>query len=116
MRIIPLLATLALLATAPLSAAQSPFQDAARRLDGLWRGDGHVLRVDSRRAQGSIDPDRPFQWQRFLVKQVADDEVVFTIGAELFEARLDSDGLILTSTSFRGERILRRENPPAATP
>lgn len=110
MRIFVVLTMLALLAAAPLAAAQTPFQDAARRLDGMWRGDEHVLRIDSRRAQASIDPDRPFQWQRFLVKQVAaDDEIVFTIGAELFEARLDADSLVLTSTGFQGERILRRD-------
>lgn len=89
-------------------AAASPFVDAAERLDGEWRGDGFVLKVDSHRAQASLDPERPFQWQRFLVREVTDDEVVFAVGAELFEARLDAGMLTLTGTTFRGERVLRQ--------
>ena len=92
---------------AGLSAA-SPFVDAAKRLDGEWRGDGFVLKIDSRRAQASIDPNRPFEWGRFIVKDVREDDVVFTIGAELFEATVDADALRLTGTSFRGEKVLRR--------
>lgn len=89
-------------------AAASPFVEAAERLDGLWRGeDGFVLRVDSQRAQASVDAERPFQWQRFLVKEVEADAIVFSIGAELYEARVDGESLVLSGTSFRGERALR---------
>jgi hypothetical protein len=105
--------SLALVAAAPLLTAASPFADAARRLDGEWRGDGYVLRIDSQRAQASLDPERPFQWQRFIVKEVTDDEIVFSIGAELFEASVDADRLVLTGTSFRGEAEMIRWKPPA---
>jgi hypothetical protein len=46
---------------------------------------------------------------------VSDDKVTFTVGAELYEAKLAADSLTLTSTSFRGERTLKREGP-SATP
>ena len=44
------------------------------------------------------------------------DKVTFTVGAELFEATLDADSLTLTSTSFRGERMLQRAQDAAGTP
>jgi hypothetical protein len=91
------------------SAAASPFSDAAERLDGEWRGEGFVLRVDSRRAQASMALDRPFEWQRFLIKEVREDAIVFSIGPELFEARVEAEILVLTGTSFRGERVLFRD-------
>jgi hypothetical protein len=107
---------LLLAAAAPIAArAASPFVDAAARLNGTWEGDGYVLQVDSQRAQASVDPERPFHWERFLVKDVSDDKVTFTVGAELYEAKLAADSLTLTSTSFRGERTLKREGP-SATP
>ena len=98
-----LLAANALAAT-PLSRSRAaPGRRMARR-------DDFVLRVDAKRAQASIDPDRPFEWQRFLVKEVSEDEIVFTIGAELFEAKLvEADTLILTGTNFRGARVLFRD-------
>ncbi len=88
------------------TAAASPFTDAAARLDGEWLGENFVLRVDARRAQASTDAARPFAWQHFLIKEVTPEEVVFTIGPELFEARFEADALTLTGTSFRGERVL----------
>lgn len=97
-----------LLEASQAAVAASPFADAATYLNGVWEGDGFVLRVDAARAQASIDPERPFHWTRFLVKEVTDDEIVFTIGAELFEARVADDALVLTSTIFRGERVIHR--------
>ena len=67
---------------------RSPFSEAAARLDGDWRGSDFVLRVDARRAQASVDPTRPFEWKRFVVKEVTSEDIVFAVGAELFEARL----------------------------
>lgn len=92
-----------------LSAMATPFSEAADRLNGEWRGADFVLRVDAKRAQASIDPARPFEWERFLIKEVAEGGIVFTVGAELFEARLDAGTLTLTGTSFRGPRVLFRE-------
>jgi hypothetical protein len=55
-----------------------------------------------------MEPDRPFRWQRYRLVEAQGQTAVFVIGAELFEARLDSGEMTLTSTSFRGERILTR--------
>jgi hypothetical protein len=109
MRLAPILFGLAMLA--PTARAISPVDEAARRLDGVWRGDDYALKVDARRAQANIDPEKPFQWQRFQVKEVGDGAIVFSIGAEVFEAKLAGDSLELTGTSFRGERLLTREHP-----
>lgn len=91
----------------PAAAVQS-LAEAARLLDGEWRGESFVLRVDATRAQASIALDRPFEWQRFVVKEIGDDEIVFTIGAELYAATVVDDTLTLTGTSFRGARVLFR--------
>ena len=97
-----------LLLGTPGAWAASPFADAAERLNGEWQSGDFVLRVDAKRAQASTASDRPFEWQRFLVKEVTDGGVVFTIGTELFEATMDADTLVLTGTNFRGERVLFR--------
>jgi hypothetical protein len=96
--------------SAALSPARaSPFSDAADLLNGDWRGADFVLKVDAKRAQASIDPTRPFTWERFLIKEVSGGQIVFAVGAELFEAKLDADMLTLTGTSFRGPRVLLRD-------
>ncbi len=68
-----------------------------------------MLRVDARRAQASLDPDHPFAWQHFLIKEVTSKEVVFSVGPEIYEAQIDGDVLTLSGTSFLGERVLFRE-------
>lgn len=93
----------------PSVAASTPFSDAASALDGVWRGNDFVLRVDARRAQASIDPAHPFAWERFLIKEVTPDEIVFTVGPELYEAEIADDTLTLKGTSFRGARVLFRD-------
>ena len=103
-----LLFTLALFGEVSALAA-TPFSEAAEKLDGEWRGADFVLRVDARRAQASVDPQRPFEWEHFLIKEVSAGEIVFAVGAELFEAKLDANVLTLTGTSFRGARVLFRE-------
>jgi hypothetical protein len=94
---------------ASLAEAASRVDEAARLLDGAWRGEDYALTIDSRRAQANVDPGKPFQWQRFVVKDVDDEAIIFAIGAEIFEARIAGDVLELSSTSFRGERRLTRE-------
>lgn len=102
------LLSVALLALcAPAGAAQS-LAEAARLLNGAWHGDSFVLRIDAERAQASFAPERPFEWQRFIVKSVGAEEIVFSIGAELFQATIGEDTLTLTGTSFRGARVLFR--------
>jgi hypothetical protein len=81
----------------------------AHQLDGTWRGDSYSLRVDVERFQANTDPGRPFQWQRCLIRRVSDGKITFSIDAELFEAAFRDDTLVLTSTNFRGERLLHRD-------
>lgn len=103
------MALLAALIVAPSAAlSASMFSEAADRLNGEWRGSDFVLRVDAKRAQASTAVDRPFEWQRFVVREVAGKAVVFAIGSEIFEAVVDADTLVLTGTDFRGERVLFR--------
>jgi hypothetical protein len=104
-----LLLVVALLAVQERSAAASTLAEAARLLDGEWRGAALVLRIDADRAQASMAPDRPFEWRRFIVKEISGDEVIFAIGAELFTAKVAADTLTLTGTSFRGARVLFRD-------
>jgi hypothetical protein len=107
---------LALLLGIPCAgAAGPPFAEAATQLNGEWRNADFVLKIDTRRAQASVDPSRPFEWRRFLVKDVIDDEIIFTIGADLYEARIEADTLTLTSTMFRGEHVLIR-TPDSESP
>ena len=106
----------ALLAGFAQAAMALSFSEATEQLNGTWRGEEFVLRVDAERAQASVDPARPFAWQRFLVKEVVDWKVTFTVGAELYQAVIGPDGILLTSTSFRGSRVLRREADSAGGP
>lgn len=108
-----LLVSLLLLVALAAPGVASVFSEAAERLNGKWRGEDFVLRVDAKRAQASVDAERPFAWERFLVKEVTSTEVVFTIGSELYQARIEEDTLTLTGTSFRGERVLSRESGEA---
>ena len=101
-------------AVGAVAAEGMSFIEAAERLDGTWEGDGYILRVDKDRAQANVDAQRPFRWQRFLVKEVDGDLIVFTIGPELFEGRLAEDSLTLSSTIFRGERNMARVPAPVA--
>jgi hypothetical protein len=82
---------------------------AMRQLDGKWKGDGFVLEVDSARAQAKVDPTLPFQWDRYGIKTISDGMVVFAVGAELYEASVDAESIILSSTGFRGKRRLGRQ-------
>jgi hypothetical protein len=113
MRVFRTLLTIPLLLAAGGAVAATPLGEAAAYLDGTWRGDNYVLRIDAARAQASVDAERPFEWTRFLVKEATDREIIFTVGAELFEARRGPDhtGMFLTSTSFRGQRLMWREDP-----
>lgn len=97
------------LASALNASAAATFAEAARMLNGEWHGDALVLRIDAERAQASMAADRPFHWQRFVIKDIRGDEVIFAIGAELFEAKIGGDTLTLTGTSFRGARVLFRD-------
>lgn len=100
---------LAFLVGSGAAAGASTYAEAGRLLDGEWRSEGVVLRVDAERAQATITPARPFEWKRFVIKSVSGNEVIFAIGAELYEATVDGSSLRLTGTTFRGELVFLRE-------
>ena len=102
------LLSVALLALGGAAGAAQSLAEAARLLNGEWHGDSFVLRIDADRAQASFAPERPFEWQRFIVKAYGEEEIVFSIGAELFQATVGEDTLTLTGNSFRGARVLFR--------
>lgn len=101
----------------PHRVRTSPFEEkwnglgsaeVAGQLNGAWQGEDLALQIDAKRAQANRYADRPFQWERFMIKEVTDDDVAFSIGSELFEAVIDGEEMTLAGTSFRGERLLRR--------
>ena len=85
-------------------------REAMRLLEGKWIGDGFALEFDSARAQANVDPRLPYQWDRYGIRTASDGTVIFAVGAELYQASVQAGSLILSSTSFRGERRLGREN------
>jgi hypothetical protein len=88
---------------------EAPSRHEAAVLDGRWQGPDYAVTIDTARDQASTDRSRPLEWQRFSLKEISDRELLFTIGPELFEAKLQpGETLLLTSTSFRGERVLSR--------
>lgn len=86
------------------------FIDAERALNGTWDGDGTILRIDTRRMQVNLDPDKPFDWRPLWLEDISGKMVTFTIGTMPYIALFASEtALILTSPSFEGERSLRRK-------
>ncbi len=78
-------------------------------LNGTWIGAHYAIRIDAARSQANIDPRLPFKWQRFSIKEAKQGEVTFNIGGHIFHATLQSNRILLTSTSFRTVRVLERE-------
>lgn len=66
------------------------------------------LALDTERGQARIDPEKPFQWERFIVKSVAGDEVVFTIGPRLYSAIVEPDSLTVEAAGYAGPQRLTR--------
>lgn len=83
-------------------------RQALERLDGAWRGDGLSIVIDMARSQAGRDPDKPFDRQPFVVRNVTGNVVVFRIGAVDFFAVVALDEMIVTSWEFQGSRTLSR--------
>jgi hypothetical protein len=98
--------------TEPVVTAES--YPTTRELDGIWEGDGLRLTIDSARAQANVGSRGPLQRDPFFVDYETDQEVVFVVGADVFTAAIDGDDMILTGTSFAGERAMRRTMPTNA--
>ena len=83
-------------------------------LEGEWRGEELSLAIDQRRGQARLDLGRPFHWERFILKEVDGERIVFTIGARLFAATLDDDSLSVEAPGYGGPQLLRRVPADAA--
>jgi len=92
----------------PWSGEYQTASTASTRLNGTWLGDGYQLNVDSEREQANIDPRAPFAWERIEIKRISGNEVVFVLGSDLFQATIAENTITLKSTSFPGERFLKR--------
>ena len=79
------------------------------QIEGTWRGDSYLLRVDSQRSQANTKPTEPFEWKRFVIRRISESAVDFAVGTDIFEAKFADSHVVLSSTSFRGERTLTRE-------
>jgi hypothetical protein len=97
----------ALLTSGPANAAP-----VGTVLDGRWSGGEFDIRIDAERSQANLDPEKPFKWERFIVKDATGSRVVFTIGARLFMAELTEDAMTITGFDFPGEVILNRQVEP----
>jgi len=91
--------------TAPVSDAE--LIDVAENLQGTWQDSNYTLRVDVNRAQANVGGPL-FDWQGFRVREVSGDEIVFAVGWQIYTAKISNSSLVLTSTSFRGEKTLTR--------
>lgn len=88
---------------------RSSLQKAMGLLDGKWSGDGFVLDIDGVRAQAHVDPRRPYQWDRYALITVLDGALIFNVGPDVYRASIQEKSLVLSSTSFRGERRLDQQ-------
>jgi hypothetical protein len=86
--------------------------DLGSRLAGDWRGDKLWMTLDPERGQARLNPAKPFQWERFIIKSVDGPQVVFTVGVRLFVATVQGDSLSVEAPGFNGAQILHRELPP----
>jgi hypothetical protein len=91
-----------------LPAAEGASASVAEGLDGYWENSGLSLRIDPKRAQAKYDAERPLEWKRFLIRAVEGEGVIFAIGSDVYQAQIEPDRLVLTSTLFRGEQVLYR--------
>jgi len=94
----------------PVETAQisdTELVNVAENLQGTWRDSNYTLRVDVNRAQANVDGPL-FDWQGFRVREVSGDEIVFAVGWQIYTAKISNSSLVLTSTSFRGEKTLTR--------
>jgi hypothetical protein len=90
-----------------LDGSPAAAAEAHAALNGRWRGDMQ-LTIDTHRAQAHLDPELPFQWEAFNVKNVEGGMVVFTVGARLFIAYVSGDQMMLTGPGLPAAASLNR--------
>ena len=70
------------LATIPLAGFDSV--DALRFLHGRWQGAAATLTINADTMQANSDPERPFDWKPFRVRNVTPPWLVFLIGEDVY--------------------------------
>lgn len=77
-------------------------------MQGTWRGDGSVILLDTERMLGNVEPEKPFQRDALLLRNISGRMVVFDIGSRRYIGLFDSNELRLTGDGINGSATLRR--------
>ncbi|WP_199091290.1 hypothetical protein [Bosea sp. ASV33] len=77
-------------------------------MHGLWRGENHMLLLDTERMQGNTDPDKPFERQAIIVRNVVGHMVTFDIGARRYIGLFEGDDLEMTGGNLEKSIRMRR--------
>jgi hypothetical protein len=97
------------------AAAQGLLQPLA----GHWQGGGLNLRLDPARLQANTDPDKPFERQPLLIRNITGAMFLFDIGRERFIALVQGETMSLTTARSPRTLVLRRvpwDAPPSLAP
>jgi hypothetical protein len=77
-------------------------------MQGVWRGPGLQLSLDTERMLANIDPAKPFQWDALVIRNISNRMVTFWIGERRFIGLFDGDALsVIIDGSFETIRLER---------
>ncbi len=87
-------------------------EDARRALDGQWRSAGLVLTIKADAGEATLaDAARPVERERFELKKVVGNTVLFTVGDKRLVGLLAEDRLTITIGNDPFSQVLRRSKP-----
>jgi len=95
------------LTTAPTQAGEPTLSF----MRGLWRGEGHMLFLDTERMQGNIATDKPFQRDAITVRNIAGRMVTFDVGTNRYIGLFEGNELQLSGGSLDKVVKLHRISP-----
>ncbi|CAN5158862.1 hypothetical protein BH10PSE8_BH10PSE8_17890 [soil metagenome] len=87
------------------AALADPVLDLMR---GTWRGDGHVFVIDTERMLANSDPERSFQRDPLIIRNISGRMVVFEIDRRRYIGLFDTSELSLTGDGIDGALTLRK--------
>lgn len=82
-------------------------------MNGVWRGEGQYILLDTERMLANTDPEKPFQRDPLSIRNISGRMVVFEIGSERFIGLFQGEQLSLGGVGVSAAVELRRD-PPAA--
>ncbi len=91
-----------------MPSASLPAEPALTFMQGTWRGDGRFVLLDTERMLGNVEPEKPFQRDTLLLRNISGRMVVFDIGSRRYIGLFERDQLRLTGDGIRGSATLRR--------